>query len=138
MPDANRRIEELARRFVDELKSIAREEVVQILGGALSTATATSRARRPANGRRGRGEKRAPKALEALQAKALATIKAAPGKRVEELNRELGVKSGELALPLRKLVASKEIRTTGARRATRYFAASAKKGKKAKKAKSKR
>jgi predicted transcriptional regulator len=69
------------------------------------------------------GAKRPPAELEALQLRALSAIKAQPGLRVEELNKALHLKPGTLALPIKKLLAEKAIRTTGERRATKYFAA---------------
>jgi predicted transcriptional regulator len=46
-----------------------------------------------------------------------------PGLRIEQINRALGTRTAELRLPLRKLIAAKQIKTKGQRRATRYFAA---------------
>jgi len=49
-----------------------------------------------------------------------------PGLRIEQINAELGTTKKDLALPIRKLLAAKAIRSTGTRRSTKYFAASAK------------
>lgn len=132
MPDAKSRIEQLAAEFVSQLHQIARDEVIRVLEGRPAETRASSvRPRVKPNGsaKPSRGEKRAPKALETLRDKALATIKASPGLRIEEINKELGLATGELALPIKKLIADKTIRTTGARRATRYYLAAG--GKKA-------
>lgn len=48
--------------------------------------------------------------------------------RIEEINREMGTSTKELALPIRKLIAAKAIKSVGAKRSTKYFAG----GKKAK------
>lgn len=110
--------------FVAQLQKIAREEVVRVLDGtSSSTGAPRSPGRTSGAGKRSRGEKRSYKALESLQAKALALIKAKPGLRIEQINEELGLGTGELALPIKKLLAEKVIRTIGTRRATRYHPA---------------
>jgi hypothetical protein len=122
MPDAKSRIEQLAAEFVAELQQIAREEVVRVLDGAPTGAPGRSRRTNGAGGKRSRGEKRSPKSLEQLQEKLLSFVKANPGLRIEQINAELGTSSRELALPVKKLVSEKQLRTTGTRRATKYFA----------------
>jgi len=133
MPNSRERIEVLAREFVDQLKAIAKEELVQLLGngeGGQGREEPNRSTKPKKNGvaKRGRtrapGEKRSPAELEALQGKVVAFLKDHPdGLRVEQLNQTLGTAAGELARPIKKLLAAKEIRTTGARRATRYFVA---------------
>ena len=49
-----------------------------------------------------------------------------PGLRIEQINAELGTSTKALVLPIKKLLAAKAIKTTGTRRSTKYFAASAK------------
>lgn len=46
-----------------------------------------------------------------------------PGLRIEQINKQLGTTTKELALPIRKLVASGAVKTKGKRRSTSYFAA---------------
>ena len=43
------------------------------------------------------------------------------GLRIEEINRELGTTTKDLALPIRKLVADGMLAAKGQRRATKYF-----------------
>lgn len=135
MPDARQRIEELAMNFVSELQKIAREEVVRVLDGTSSSTPGRAKRATSGAGKRSRGQKRSHKALGALQTKALAVIKAKPGLRIEQINEELGVGTGELALPIKKLLAARAIRTTGQRRATRYSVAGSAGGKKTAKSK---
>lgn len=125
MPDANRRIEDLAKEFVSQLTAVAREEVMRMLGGSASGKSET-------NG--SRGEKRSAQKLEATQDKLLSFVAKHPGLRIEEINRELGTSTKDLALPIRKLLAAKAIKTSGQRRSTKYFV-SAKVAKVAKKSK---
>ena len=48
-------------------------------------------------------------------------IKRKPGQRIEQIAVELRTRTKELALPAKKLIAAKKIRTTGNRRATKYY-----------------
>jgi predicted transcriptional regulator len=77
-------------------------------------------------------------AVGAMQGKVLGFIKSHPGLRIEEINRELGTTTKDLALPMRKLIAGKAIKTEGQRRATKYFAGAAAKGAKKKSTPSKK
>ena len=79
---------------------------------------AVARAGRP---RGGRGAKRSPADLEALSEKFAAFVKANPGLRIEQINKELGTTTKDLALPIRKLVADKVISAKGQKRSTTYF-----------------
>lgn len=55
---------------------------------------------------------------KALVGKLASAIKSKPGLRIEEIGRTLGIATKELALPAKKLLAEKKIKTTGNRRAT--------------------
>jgi len=71
---------------------------------------------------RAHGEKRTPEALVELCGKVVAEIKKHPdGIAVEKLGPLLGVATRELALPIRKLLAEKKVKSKGQKRATRYF-----------------
>lgn len=134
---AQRRIEALARDFVDRLQEIARDELFAVLGG-VSPGRSASKSSKPRSSR-SRGAKRDPAALKQLGEKFLAFVTRKPGLRIEEVNRELGSSTKELALPIRKLLAAKAIRSEGTRRSTKYFAAaSAKRGSSKARKKSKR
>lgn len=124
------KIAEMAKRFTDELISVAREELVQMLGGQSGAATSRREGSSTGKGRatsRSKGTKRAPEHLEALQTKVLNFVKKSPGLRIEQINKELGTRTKELQLPIKKLLAAKAIRANGKRRSTKYFAASGKK-----------
>ena len=45
-----------------------------------------------------------------------------PGLRIEQINKELGTSTKDLALPIRKLIAEGQIKTKGKKRSTTYFA----------------
>ena len=72
--------------------------------------------------RGGRGVKRRPEDLEALCNQLAAFVKSHPGLRIEQINKELGTSTKDLALPIRKLIAEGQIKTKGKKRSTTYFA----------------
>ena len=83
---------------------------------AAKTATATK-------SRRGRtGRKRDPKLLAALTKRVGEYIGSHSGQGVRQIGPALGVSTRELELPIKKLLSSKQIRKTGTRSETRYFA----------------
>ena len=116
-------IAELARRAaLDTLESAfgsrggggrngGRAAIVALTGGA--------RAGRP---RGGRGAKRTAADLEMLSDKFASYVKANPGLRIEQINKELGTTTKDLALPIRKLIADGKISAKGQKRSTTYFA----------------
>lgn len=71
--------------------------------------------------KRKKGQKRSPEELAALEAKLEAFIQANGGKRIEEIGKELGIATSELAGPVKKMLDAGRIRSTGERRATRYY-----------------
>mgnify|MGYP001579360745 CR=1 FL=1 len=89
-----------------------------------STTTPVAVAASPAGrgrARRSKGEKRPAGEIAALAKRVGDFIKKNPGRRVEQINSELGTTTGELALPLKKLIGEKAVRTKGAKRATTYW-----------------
>ena len=124
---AHQRIETLAREFVARLQQIARDELLAALTGGAGAGAARGGGRptRIAAAVRTGGGKRDPEELKGLGDQFLAYVTKHPGMRIEQVNAELGTSTRELALPIRKLIASKAIRVTGTRRATRYYAAGA-------------
>jgi hypothetical protein len=59
----------------------------------------------------------------ALVGQLLSAIKATPGQRMEQIAKGLKSSTQELALPAKKLIADKKVKTKGERRATKYFPA---------------
>ena len=119
--------------FVAQITELARRAALETLesafGGKTSRVGAAPavpamappgvvRAGRP---RGGRGAKRSPADLEAMSEKFAAFVKANPGLRIEQINKELGTTTKDLALPIRKLIADKEISAKGQKRSTTYF-----------------
>jgi hypothetical protein len=77
----------------------------------------------PSRGRArgGRGAKRSPEDLEALSQKFATFVKTNPGLRIEQINKELGTTTKDLALPIRKLIAEGMVAAKGKKRSTTYF-----------------
>jgi hypothetical protein len=116
--------------FVQELSGLVRAAAVQSVteafgGGGAPAVRAAAAPRAVRSGGRGRpkGQKRAPEDLAELVSELLAAIKAAPGQRMEQIAKGLKSSTQELALPAKKLIADKKVKTKGERRATKYFPA---------------
>ncbi len=58
--------------------------------------------------------------VDATAAKFLSFVKAHDGKRLEEISKGLGINNADLKLPAQKLLAAKSVKTTGAKRGTKY------------------
>ncbi|MEO7736445.1 MAG: hypothetical protein ABIY55_36135 [Kofleriaceae bacterium] len=71
--------------------------------------------------RGGKGAKRTQEDIEATSAKFASFVKANPGLRIEQINKELGTTTKDLALPIRKLVSDGMISARGTKRSTTYF-----------------
>lgn len=129
-------IEAAVQFLYDAVKKQVLSEVTEALGGPWETAPKTlhyvdGRSAAAPNGKaprshltgaRKKGEKRSPHEIEATVRELLAQIKDGPGRRIEELGAALGMKTKDLALPAKKLLGEKKIRTKGQKRATRYWA----------------
>ena len=68
-----------------------------------------------------KGQKRNAKDIAATVTNLQRAIATAPGSGIEYLGKQMGVPTKDLALPVKKLLAAKRIKTTGHKRATRYF-----------------
>jgi len=115
-------ITELARRAaLDTLESAFGGKAGRAASApavAVMAPPGVARAGRP---RGGRGAKRSPADLEALSTKFASFVKAHPGLRIEQINKELGTTTKDLALPIRKLISEAAITAKGKKRSTTYF-----------------
>lgn len=90
---------------------------------AKPAAPAAKAAPAPKAGKRKKGQKRTQAELAALQTKLDNYVKSNEGKRIEEISKALSIPTGELTRPMKKLMDEGKVRSTGERRATRYYAA---------------
>jgi hypothetical protein len=116
-------ITELARRAaVDTLESAFGSRAGRDGGSRAVAAPAAAGVARVGRPRGGRGAKRTAADLEALSAKFASFVKSNPGLRIEQINKELGTTTKDLALPIRKLISDGMITAKGEKRSTTYFA----------------
>jgi hypothetical protein len=111
----------LVQKFVAQLTELARCAAFNVLttafgGAAHRDRSANSmtialvdpgertRAARRSTRRRGHSVRRSPAELESLSARFVSFVQANPGLRIEQINKQLGTETKELALPIRKLV----------------------------------
>jgi hypothetical protein len=135
MSDFQHEVNQAVQGFVTQISELARRAALDTLESAFGGkavrggAAATARAVAPPSAgnasvgrpRGGRGAKRTAEDLEALSGKFAAFVKANPGLRIEQINKELGTATKELALPIRKLISEGMITAKGNKRSTTYF-----------------
>lgn len=111
----NQQIQDAVQEFRAIITKAANEAAAHVLAesdlsvGAPSTSSS-----------RGSGDKRDRSYIDGLQTRFLTFVAKNPGLRIEQINAKLGTQPKELALPIRKAIAAKLVRTTGAKRATAY------------------
>jgi len=136
MSDFQNEMNRTVQGFVAQITELARRAALDTLEsafggrggrGAANGSAAIAALGRLGRPRGGRSGKRSPADLEALSDRFGAFVKANPGLRIEQINKELGTTTKDLALPIRKLISDGAIATKGQKRSTTYFA-----GKKAK------
>ena len=116
--------------FVAQITELARRAALDTLesafgrrgGGARGRGAAVAATGQVGRPRGGRGAKRTPADLEAVSTKFIAFVKSHPGLRIEQINKELGTTTKDLALPIRKLIADGVLKAKGKKRSTTYFA----------------
>jgi predicted HTH transcriptional regulator len=133
MSDFQNEMNRTVQGFVAQITELARRAAITTLESAFNgkasrsapaapavaalVAPSVARAGRP---RGGRGAKRTPADLEALSEKFASFVKANPGLRIEQINKELGTSTKDLALPIRKLIADGIVSAKGQKRSTTY------------------
>jgi hypothetical protein len=133
MSDFQTEMNRTVQGFVAQISELARRAAITTLESAFGSqgsrrgpaavatvaATTNGRVGRP---RGGRGAKRTSADLEALSERFAGFVKANPGLRIEQINKELGTSTKDLALPIRKLISGGLVSTKGKKRSTAYFA----------------
>jgi hypothetical protein len=132
MSDFQNEMNRTVQGFVAQITELARRAAINTLesafggratrAGTAAVAVAAPSVGRVGRPRGGRGGKRTPADLEALSERVGSFVKANPGLRIEQINKQLGTTTKDLALPIRKLVADGVINTKGQKRSTTYFA----------------
>lgn len=113
--EMNRVVADFVAQITELARAAARDMIDEALGkGAKIPALARGRGR-------GRGAKRTSDELDKLADTFLAFVTKHPGMRIEQINKQLGTTTKELALPIRKLIAEGAIKTKGEKRSTTYF-----------------
>jgi hypothetical protein len=139
MSDFQNEMNRTVQGFVAQITELARRAAIDTLesafgarsgggggrngGSAASAAVALAAAGlgRVGRPRGGRGAKRTAADLEALSQRFAAYVKSNPGLRIEQINKELGTSTKDLALPIRKLISEGQISAKGKKRSTTYF-----------------
>lgn len=129
------RIRARVERFAAELAELIRESAMETVsvalagarpspgrGGRRGAAVAVARVGRGRAASREKGAKRPPDEIERLTSKLLDYVKGNPGQRIEQIADGMGTSTKELNLPAKKLIAGKQLKTKGQKRATQYFA----------------
>ena len=127
MSDFQHELNRVVNGFIAQVTQLARRAAIDTLETALGKRTGLS------NGRGARvslrGGKRTSHELDRLADSFHGFVVKHPGLRIEQINKELGTNTKDLALPIRKLVADGAIKTKGEKRSTIYFAGESKKKK---------
>jgi hypothetical protein len=134
MSDFQNEMNRAVQGFVAQITELARRAAIDTLESAFGgraaragapaavaavTAASFGRVGRP---RGGRGAKRTSADLEALSERFASFVKANPGLRIEQINKQLGTTTKDLALPIRKLISEGVVSAKGQKRSTTYFA----------------
>ena len=118
-------IQRLVDNFVAQITELANRAAYEGLQQALGKKGGRGGAIRLGAGR-GRGQKRTADELEKTSDDFLAFVTKNPGLRIEQINKQLGTSTRDLALPIRKLLAEGYLKAKGKKRSTTYFPGKAK------------
>lgn len=118
-------LQRLVDSFVSSLNELWRRQAIDsLMGGNGGGGGGRSRGGSAAMPRlRGRGGKRTAEEIEGLAEQFVEFVKNNPGLRIEQINKELGTTTKDLALPIRKLVSEGSVKVKGSKRATTYSVA---------------
>lgn len=127
MPDFQTEMNRVVAGFVAQITELARAAARDMIDQALGSSTKVSIGGFGRGGRgRGRGAKRTGDELERMADQFHSFVTKHPGLRIEQINKQLGTTTKDLALPIRKLIADGALKTKGAKRSTTYFPGSKK------------
>jgi hypothetical protein len=125
--------------FLEEISTLLKQAALDSVRAALGddatparrgpgrppkTATGTRAVGRPKGG----GGKRSSEQVDEMAERVLAHVKANPGDSLEAISRGIGIATKELKLPVIKLLSQRQLKKTGQKRGTKYFAGAGKGG----------
>jgi hypothetical protein len=124
------KVDQLIQNFAAQLQAVIREQLSEEVTIALQTALGGSPLKRSkaSNGgvakvsKRGAGGKRTPEQIDKLAIQLLSYIDKNPEQRSEQIAAANKLTTGELVLPIKKLLAEKQIKAKGKARGTMYTA----------------
>lgn len=121
--DIDAKIRACVDAFVAELTGLIREAALEKVAEAITGGTVTrGRTRVGARASSARtGGKRTSDQIEAQRHQIASYVAKNPGLGVEGIASGLGTTSKELTLPIKKMLAAKELTRKGHKRATKYF-----------------
>lgn len=129
MSDFQTEMNRVVGEFVAQITELAKRAAIDTLEGALGKRGTTNFAVGRGGSRR-KGAKRTSADLEQMGDNFHAYVLKNPGLRIEQINKQLGTTTKDLALPIRKMIAEGSLKTKGEKRSTTYFASEKKKSKK--------
>lgn len=130
MSDFQTEMNRVVQGFVAQITELARRAAIDTLEsafgsrggrGAPAVAALAANFGRVGRPRGGRGAKRTAADLEKLSEQFALFVKTNPGLRIEQINKQLGTTTKDLALPIRKLISEGVINAKGQKRSTTYF-----------------
>ena len=126
MSDFQTEMNRVVAGFVAQITELARRAAIDTLESALGKRGGNGAVGRV--GRAGsRGGKRTASELDKLGDRFHDFVSKHPGLRIEQINKQLGTSTKDLALPIRKMIADGTLKTKGEKRSTAYFAGEKKK-----------
>ena len=124
MPNYQTEVQKLVDDFVVQLSELWRRQAIDSLTGMEGVRGRGGRGGGVSLGLgrpRGRGAKRTAEELEQLADSFVEFVTKNPGLRIEQINKQLGTSTKDLALPIRKLLADGVVKAKGKKRSTAYF-----------------
>jgi len=109
----------LVEKFVTDLRKVIRDELVQMLLTNEEAPNAATKPPRQLQVVRAPG-KRTVEMIEEQGKAIVGFLKRNPNSSAQEIGTALGLTIADLALPIARLKAEKQIKSTGVRRGTRY------------------
>ncbi|HEY5926922.1 MAG TPA: hypothetical protein VIV11_34785 [Kofleriaceae bacterium] len=118
--EMNRVVADFVVQITELARAAARDMIDEALGrGGRGAFSGLGRGR---VSRGGRGAKRSSDELDKMADQFHSFVTKHPGLRIEQINKQLGTTTKDLALPIRKLIAEGALKTKGEKRSTAYFA----------------